>query len=138
MFRLIGTKKLELLSVLAKLRIKALRNGLWFTSLSYEDRVLAGLVNKNIKIVKNPALATVIARIMGKLLYAMKNASYLSRIVQLGAPIAREYSAVAHSFGNKDALDWGKDPAFIKYWGTMAYHNQMGGLLVAQNRGGNQ
>jgi hypothetical protein len=138
MFRLIRTKKLELLSVLSNLKVRALRSGLWFSSLSYEDRVLAGLVNRNIRIVKNAALATVIARIIGKLLYAMKNTSFLSRIVHLGTPIAREYSAKAHLFGNKDALDWAKDEAYIRYWGTMAYHNQMCGLLVVQNKGGNQ
>ncbi|MFY3740873.1 MAG: hypothetical protein HMLIMOIP_001318 [Candidatus Nitrosomirales archaeon] len=117
-----GARPLNLLAVLSSLRTKALRSGVWFASLSHEDRVLASLIAKNIKIVKNATLATVIARIVCKLFQGLKNASFLSRIEALGRPIAQNYSEKALLMGNKDALDWANDPNYIRYLGMMAYH----------------
>jgi len=131
MFRLTGPKPLDLVKVLYTLRTKALRNGVWFASLSHEDRVLASLINKNVKIVKNATLATVIARIMSKLLCALKRSTFLSRIELLGRPIARINSEKAYLMGNKDAVNWANDPNYIRYLGMMAYHsNQAPGLMV--------
>jgi hypothetical protein len=123
MLRLIGSKSLDLLRVLSALRTKALRNGVWFSSLSHEDRVLASLINRNIKIVKNATLATVIARIMSKLFFALKNSAFLSRIDLLGRPIAQAYSEKAYSMGNSDALRWSNDANYVRYLGMMATHN---------------
>jgi hypothetical protein len=117
--------------VLSNLRTKALRNGLWFKSLSHEDRVLASLIHKNIKIVKNATLATVIARIMSKLFHAIKNSTFLSRIEAIGRPIAQKYSERACSMGNKDALTWAKDDNFVRYLGTMAYFGSFGSKTLA-------
>src|SRR4051794_30346351 len=114
MFRFAGSKPLDLVKVLSTLRTKALRTGVWFSALSHEDRVLAGMINKHIKIVKNATLATVMARIMGKLFYGIKNASFLSRIDGIGRPIAQAYSEKAYSMGNKDALKWADDPRYIR------------------------
>lgn len=131
MFRLIGPRQLELVKVLSALRTRALRAGVWYASLSHEDRVLAGLINQNIKIVKNTTLATVIARILGKLFYALQHSQFLSKIAGIGRPIARKYSEKAHSMGNKDALKWADDPNYIRYLGLMEYHsNRMTRLLV--------
>jgi hypothetical protein len=131
MFRTIVPKRLDLLKVLSTLRTKALRRGVWFASLSHEDRVLASLINKNIKIVKSATLATVIARIMGKLFYALRQSSFLSKIEAAGRPIAQAYSEKAHAMGNNNALDWAQDPNYIRYLGLMAYNsNSMTRLLV--------
>lgn len=126
MFRLTGLKSLDLVKVLSALRTKALRNGVWFASLSHEDRVLAGLINKNVKIVKNATLATVIARIMSKLFYGITHSTFLSRIEVLGRPIAQSISEKAFSMGNKDAVNWAKDPNYIRHLGMMAYHSNQG------------
>jgi len=131
MFRLTGLKSLDLVKVLSALRTRALRNGVWFASLSHEDRVLAGLINKNVKIVKNATLATVIARIMSKLFYGIKHSTFLSRIEVIGRPIAQSISEKAYSMGNKYAINWANDPNYIRYLGLNAYHsNQASGLMV--------
>jgi hypothetical protein len=122
MLRLVGTGPLNLLGVLSSLRTKALRSGLWFSTLSHEDRVLASLIAKNIKIVKNATLGAVIARIVSKLFQGLRNASFLSRIDAVGRHIAQNYSEKAYSMGNKDAVEWANDPNYIRYLGTMAYN----------------
>ena len=120
MFRLTGLKSLDILKVLAALRTKALREGVWFASLSHEDRVLASLIGKNIKIVKNATLAAVVARILGKLFSALKNSTFLSRIEILGRPIAQAYSEKAYEMGNKAALIWADDQNYARYLGLIA------------------
>ncbi|TLY06250.1 MAG: hypothetical protein E6K88_08640 [Thaumarchaeota archaeon] len=115
------------------MRTKALRTGVWFASLSHEDRVLASLINRHIKIVKNTTLAVVIARIMGKLFYAMKHTSFLSKIAGIGRPIAQMYSEKAYSMGNMDALKWANDPNYIRYLGLMEYHSNSMNRLLVQN-----
>ena len=135
MFRVIGPKPVDLVKVLSTLRTKALRTGVWFASLSHEDRVLASLINQNIKIVKNTTLATVIARIMGKLFYAIRNSSFLSKIAGIGRPIARMYAEKAHSMGNKDALNWAEDPNYVRYLGLMAYHSNAMTRAIVHNIG---
>jgi hypothetical protein len=98
------------------LRKKALRKGIWFQTLSLEDRILANLIQQHVKIVKNTTLATVIARIMGKLLVGIKN-SFSDRLVIAGRPIAEAVASKAYSYGNKEALDWIQDVNYVKYMG---------------------
>src|SRR6185295_14122888 len=99
----------NLLDILAILRRKALRKGVWFQAMTVEDRILASLIHQHVKIVKNATLATVIARILGKLASAIQN-SYLSRLQVLGRPIATAIALKAYSYGNKEALNWKNDP----------------------------
>jgi len=130
MFKVAGLRSLNLIKVLSALRTKALRSGIWFTSLSHEDRVLAGLIYKNIKIVKNATLAVVIARIMSKLLTALKKSTFLSKIEMLGRPIAQSVSEKAYLMGNENAQSWASDANFIRYLGTMAYLSNQGNSLL--------
>jgi hypothetical protein len=100
------------------LRKRALRIGIWFNTLTLEDRILATLIQRHVKIVKNTALATVIARIMGKLLFAIKN-SFLNRLDAIGRPIAAAVAIKAYSYGNKEALGWMHDLNYIRYMGLV-------------------
>lgn len=123
MFRLFESRSTNLIHVLSALRTKALRSGIWFASLSHEDRVLASMIAKHIKIVKSATLATVMARIMGKVLYAIQTFSYLSRIERIGRPLALVISEKAYAMGNKDALLWAQDLNYVRYLGTMAHRS---------------
>jgi hypothetical protein len=106
----------NLIDTLIVLRKRVLRKGLWFQSLTLEDRILADLIQRHVKIVKNTTLATVIARIMGKLMLALRN-SFLDKLVLIGRPIAEAVAMKAYSYGNKEALGWMHDLNYIKYMG---------------------
>ena len=93
------------------------------------------MISKHIKIVKNTTLATVIARIMGKVLYAIQNSSYLSMIERIGRPIAHVISEKAYSMGNKDALLWAQDLNFIRYLGTIGYRSKSNLMFIAETAG---
>ena len=119
----------NLIENLTNLRTKAFRKKIWYDALTDQERVLTGLIIKHVKIVKNAVLATVIGRIMGKLVYAIKN-SFLDRIEQLGKPIALAMAKGACSCGNKDALKWIENLNYIRYLGLMAYYDPMRRFLV--------
>ncbi len=106
----------NLIETLTALRQRALRRGIWFQTLTLEDRVLANLIQRHVKIVKNTTLATVVARIMGKLLLGIKN-YFLNRLETIGRPIANAVAMKAYSYGNKGALDWLRDVNYIRYMG---------------------
>jgi hypothetical protein len=106
----------NLIETLMALRQRALRRGIWFQTLTLEDRVLANLIQRHVKIVKNTTLATVVARIMGKLLLGIKN-NFLNRLETIGRPIANAVAMKAFSYGNKEAQDWVRDVNYIRYMG---------------------
>jgi len=121
----------NLIETLSKLRTKALRKRIWFVTLTDQERILTGLIIKHIKIVKNGVLATVIARIMGKLVHAIKN-SFMNMIEQLGRSIAVAMATGAYACGNKEALSWTENLNYIRYLGLMAYHDPSRRILIAQ------
>ena len=123
----------NLIETLCNLRTKALRKRIWYDALTDQERVLTSLIIKNIKIVKNAILATVIGRIMGKLVHAIKN-SFMDKIERLGRPIALAMAKGAHSCGNKDALNWTENVNYIRYLGLMAYYDPMRQFLVSSGR----
>lgn len=128
----------NLMGSLDVLRRKALRTGIWFQTLSLQDRILANLVQRHVKIVKNTTLATVIARIMIKLISAIKG-SVPDRLEMAGRPIAEAVASKAYSFGNKAAARWPADLNYVRYMGlthspvlVAAPASTRGGLAVAR------
>lgn len=115
----------NLLKILSILKIKAFRKKVWYTALSLEERVLTELIVNHIKIVRNPTLATVVARIIVKLTYRLKN-SYFFEIERIGRPIAMFMSEKAFSYGNRDALNWVKDKNYVRYLGIISYSSLRG------------
>ncbi len=119
----------NLIEILSNLRTKAFRKRIWYDTLTDQERTLTSLIIKNVKIVKNAVLATVIGRIMGKLVHAIKN-SFLDKIEKLGRPIALAMAKGAYNCGNKDALNWMENLNYIRYLGLMAYYDPMRKFLV--------
>ena len=101
-------------NVLAKLRVRALRRGVWFKVLTRAERAQMELTMRIVKNIRSHFLAKVVANIVEKLLVAME-----SRIVRLmrevGQPLARNLSVAAQKWGNKSAKNWSQDLGFVKY-----------------------
>ena len=114
----------NLIEVLSTLRTKALRKGIWFQTLSNEERVLTGLVRKHVKIVKNATLATVIARLIVKLICGIKN-SFLDMIERRGRPIAELWAKAACAMGWEEESNWIHDRNIVRWYGLTAYYSNM-------------
>jgi len=121
----------NLIDILIVLRRRALRTGIWLKTLTLEDRILASLIQRHVKIVKNTTLATVIARIMGKLLFAIRN-YFLNRLEAIGRPIAAAVAMKAYSYGNKEALTWMHDMKYIRYMG-LVYSTAPAGAITGNS-----
>jgi hypothetical protein len=104
---------------LIKLRLKAMRSGIWFKALSRIDRVLVNLTiqvaNSNIH---SLSLINRLLSVTDKLEGLLE--SRLSRATkEFGYPLAFKFSSLAQSWGNKLAKAWANDFEFAKFLTVM-------------------
>jgi hypothetical protein len=103
---------------LMKLRLKAIRAGVWYRALPRIDRVLIDLTIKVAANIRSFTLAKNILAVMAKLEQLLKNR--LSRAIRLiGRPLAKKISSVAQKLGNTSAKQWSSDFSFIRFLAVM-------------------
>lgn len=100
---------------LVKLKLKAVRSGVWFKTLRRIDRVLIDLTIKVARYnVRSVVLAKNILSIMEKLEGLLE--SRLSRVIrEVGFPLAQKVSSLAHKWGNPSASEWPSDLSFVSF-----------------------
>ena len=106
---------------LMKLRLKAMRSGVWFRSLSRIDRVLVDLTIKVADTVRSFTLARNIRAVIGKLESIMES-RFLRAVKEVGVPIARRLCLIAREWGNTAAKEWESDEGFAKYLAVMSFN----------------
>jgi len=99
---------------LARIRLMAIRRGVWFKVLSRLERGLVDLSLKVTREIRSKILARAICSIMKKLLKALESKLKL-RMRQIGAPLAEKISQIAQKWGNKTAHEWASNLGFIQY-----------------------
>ncbi|GIU71173.1 MAG: hypothetical protein KatS3mg003_0669 [Candidatus Nitrosocaldaceae archaeon] len=109
----------NILSILKNLRSRALKKKIWHKALDKHERLLTSLISKHIKIVKNPTLATVIAKIIGKIINALKGIS--KQIFILGFETSKSWSVSAKASG-WDISNW-LDVDVIRWFGLFKLSN---------------
>jgi len=108
-------------SELIKIKIKALRKGVWFRVLTRVERACIDLVMKVVERVRSRLLRKVLSSIMNKLEEAME--SRVRRLIcTLGDNLAIRTSQIAQAWGNKSAAKWTEDSGFKQYL-TITYMN---------------
>jgi len=110
-----GTKQVSLTrESLVKLRLKAVRRGVWFRDLKQGERKLLDLTIRVVQRVRSFILAKLVSRIVGKLCEALE-----SRVFRLmktkGRSLAERISKIAEVWGNRAAKFWANDRGFIQY-----------------------
>ena len=110
-------------ATLVKLKLKAMRAGVWFRALPRIDRVLVDLTIQVAETIRSPHLARSILSIVGKLEGLLE--SRLQRAVrEIGLPLARKLSMFAQSWGNKTAKEWEIDEGYARYWAAMKINSR--------------
>ena len=100
--------------VLAKLRLRAIRCGVWFRDLRDVERRLLDLTIAVVERVHSVRLARLVSPIVEKLLCAVEGR--LSRLMRMrGRGLAERFSRVAVGWGNKSAIHWADDLGFVEY-----------------------
>ena len=111
---------------LVKLRLKAMRAGVWYRALPRIDRVLIDLTIKVAETIRSPHLARSILSVVGKLESLLE--SKLQRAVrEIGLPIAHRLSLFAQKWGNEAAEKWASDYDFARYWATIKLNDHFSG-----------
>jgi len=110
---------------LVKLKLRAMRAGVWFRGLSRIDRVLVDLTIQVAECVRSPHLATSLLAVAGKLEMLLE--SKLKRAVrEFGLALASKLSVLAQSWGYKAAVGWASDEGFARYWAVMKLNGHPG------------
>jgi hypothetical protein len=103
---------------LTKLKIKAMRAGVWFKALPRIDRVLVDLTIKVAENIRSTHLAKSLFAVVGKLEGLLESRFvHLARTV--GRSLAEKASLVAQGWGNADARGWSTDRSFALYLAVM-------------------
>jgi hypothetical protein len=99
---------------LMKLKIKAVRAGVWFKALPRIDRVLVDLTIKVTENIRSSYLARSIFAVIGKL-EGLLESKIAKSVRAIGRPLAEKLSAVAQSWGNASAKSWVTDSSFALF-----------------------
>ena len=103
---------------LQKLRLSAMRAGVWFRALPRIDRVLVDLTIKVAQTIRSPFLASSILSVARKL-EGLLESKFARAIREVGFPLASKLGMLARKWGNKAARSWAGDEAFARYLAVM-------------------
>jgi hypothetical protein len=106
---------------LMKLKLKAMRAGVWFKALPRIDRVLVDLTIRVAGAVRSFTLAQNILTVVRKLESVMES-RFARAVKEVGFPMARRLSLVAQKWGNAAARSWESDKGFAKYLAAMSFN----------------
>ncbi len=100
---------------LVKMRLRAMRSGVWYRALNRIDRVLVDLTIKVTKTsIKSRSLLTQLLSVTTKIEALLENK--LSKTTrEYGLPLANKLSKIAQNWGNKHAQNWSSDLDFARY-----------------------
>jgi len=104
---------------LMKLKLKAMRSGVWFKALPRIDRVLLDLTIKVAGTVRSFTLAKNILAVVRKLESVMES-RFLRAVKEVGFSIAKRLGLIAQKWGNVSARSWKFDEGFARYLAAMS------------------
>jgi predicted sugar kinase len=110
---------------LAKLRLRAIRRGVWFRDLKDVERKLLDLTIAVVRRIHSVRLARMVSAVVEKLLNAVE--SKLSRLMRThGRELAEKLSRIAQNWGNKSAVHWARDLGFMEYLTLASVNSTVG------------
>ena len=103
---------------LIKLKLRAIRAGVWFKALPRIDRALVDLTIKVANSIRSTTLAQNILAVTRKL-EGLLESSLLRAFRGVAHKLAHQLSSVAQKWGNTSARNWMSDVSFIKFLAVM-------------------
>ncbi|MGA2682122.1 MAG: hypothetical protein ABSF44_10030 [Candidatus Bathyarchaeia archaeon] len=103
---------------LIRLKLKAMRAGVWFKALPRIDRVLVDLTIKVAENIRSTSLAKSIFAVIGKL-EGLLESSVIKSLKLIGFQLAVKISLVAQKLGNASAKNWATDSSFAFFLAVM-------------------
>jgi hypothetical protein len=106
---------------LTKLKLKAMRAGVWFRALPRIDRVLFDLTIRVAGNVRSFTLAKNLFSVIRKLESVMES-RFLHAVKEVGFPIAHKLGLIAQKWGNDAAKNWDSNKDFAQYLAAMSFN----------------
>ena len=103
---------------LVKLRLKAIRAGVWFRALPRIDRVLIDLTIKVASSIRSATLARNILAVTKKL-EGLLESRILRAFRGVALQLAQKLSLAAQKWGNASAKRWASDVSFVTFLAVM-------------------
>src|SRR4030042_3468716 len=103
---------------LVKLKLKAMRAGVWFRALPRIDRVLVDLTIRVASNIRSATLARSILAVIRKL-EGLLESSLLRAFREVGVRLAQKLSLIAQKWGNTSAKNWASDVPLVSFLAVM-------------------
>jgi hypothetical protein len=103
---------------LTKLKLKAIRAGVWFKALPRIDRVLVDLTIQVAENIRSAHLAKSIFAVVGRL-EGLLESRFMRLARTVGQTLAENTSLIAQRWGNIAAKGWSSDRSFALYFAVM-------------------
>ena len=103
---------------LVKLKLKAMRAGVWFRALPRIDRVLVDLTIRVASSIRSAVLAKNILAVIRKLNGLLEN-RILRAFHGVALQLAQKLSLIAQRWGNTSAKRWASDVSFVNFLAVM-------------------
>jgi hypothetical protein len=103
---------------LVKLRLKAIRAGVWFRALPRIDRVLVDLTIRVTGSVRSVTLARNLLAVIRKLEELLES-RLLRAFRGVALQLAQKLSSIAQKWGNTSAKCWASDVSFVNFLAVM-------------------
>lgn len=113
---------------LVKIKLRAMRAGVWFRALPRIDRVLVDLTIKVADSIRSASLARCIFSVTRKL-EALLESRLARSIREFGFPLACKLSLFAQKWGYSRAVEWAKDAEFARYLAVMRFNGHSGACV---------
>ena len=101
-----------------KLRVKAIRAGVWFRALPRIDRVLVDLTIRVASKIRSTTLAKSILVVTRKLEWLLER-SHVRAFQGIAIQLAQKLSLIAQTWGNASAKRWESDVSFLNFLAVM-------------------
>jgi hypothetical protein len=105
-------------SKLLRLKLRAMRAGVWFRALPQIDRALLEVTLKVKADIRNLTLVKSISAVASKL-EGLIGGKLLRAVGEIGFPLAHKFGALAKKWGNVAAASWGCDEHFARFLAVM-------------------
>jgi hypothetical protein len=107
---------------LVQVKVRALRQQLWFNTLTQLERSIVDLTIRCVEQVRSRILAKMVSQILVKLRKTQKP-SFLKVAEAIGRAKAAAICTVALTWGNGDAAWWQRDRSFVRLLGVNAMNH---------------
>ena len=101
-----------------KLKLRAMRAGVWFRALPRIDRVLVDLTIRVAQCIRSPSLASSILSVARKVEDLLES-RFARAVREIGFSLTCKVSLLAQKWGNKAAKEWAGDEGFARYLAVM-------------------